>query len=75
MLVSQLPIRFIDTYTDAAEFASHFPDLYKTTLQEVFDYVGLQLMFMLKSDIRCERNALFRVGKDGIIHRISDNVC
>ena len=63
----------VDTYTDAAEFASQFPDLYVTENQDEFSFHGLQLVFMLNSDTGYRRNALFRVGYDGSIYRIKDS--
>lgn len=69
-----LLVGIVDTYSDAAAFASQFPDLYKAVDQDIFDFNGLQLMFLLKSDLGCRRNALFRVGHDGSIYRVKDNV-
>lgn len=65
-----LLIATVDTYTEAAEFASHFPDLYKDDNLSSFSFCGLQLVFMLNSDLGCKQNVLFRVASDGGIYRI-----
>lgn len=64
----------VDSYTAAAKFASFFPDLYVKENPRTFTYRGLQLVFMLNSDVGATRNALFRVGMDGSIYRIEDFV-